>query len=297
MVTLKIGLLQIAPSGADVQANLSKGLAACDRASEMGADIVVFPEMWSVGYSEPEEVGGLERWQALAIQAEGPFLDAFRSKATDLDLAIAVTYLERCEPQPCDTVSVIDSSGEIALTYRKVHTCDFGMEAHILPGDSFPVATVCTAVGPVQIGAMICYDLDYPESARLLMLGGAEVVVVPNCCDMNEHKLAALRTRAYENMVAVALANYPMPIVNGQSAVFTGVACTQELEGDGEPLDIQVALAGREEAIILAELDLEGLRSYRARETLGDAYRKPRTYGALLDDSVREPFLRPDSRR
>src|SRR3989442_10855650 len=79
------------------------------------------------------------------------------------------------------------------------------VEATCTPGDSFPVCTLETAQGPVRVGAMICYDREFPESSRMLMLGGAELILVPNVCDMELNFIAQVRTRAIENMVALAL--------------------------------------------------------------------------------------------
>jgi len=107
---------------------------------------------------------------AVAVAADGSFVGHFRALSRELGMAIALTYLERWTGAPRNSVSVIDRWGEIALTYAKVHTCDFGMEAACTPGDGFPVATLDTAAGPVRVGAMICYDREFPESARILML-------------------------------------------------------------------------------------------------------------------------------
>ena len=87
-------------------------------------------------------------------------------------MAVAITYLERYEPLPRNTVTLFDRFGKPVLTYAKVHTCDFDVEQHLTPGDEFPVAELDTAAGPVKVGAMICYDREFPESARILMLQG-----------------------------------------------------------------------------------------------------------------------------
>ena len=50
------------------------------------------------------------------------------------------------------------------------------------------------------------------------------------------------------------------------------------------------------EGIYLAELDLEQLRRYRENEVHGNAYRRPRKYGLLLDEAVEPPFVRSDRR-
>lgn len=88
-------------------------------------------------------------------------------------------------------------------------------------------------LAPVRVGAMICYDREFPESARLLMLQGAELILVPNACPMELNRLAQLRARSFDNMAAVATCNYPLgqPDCNGRSTVFDGVVYLPELSG------------------------------------------------------------------
>lgn len=81
----------------------------------------------------------------------------------------------------------------------------------------------------VNVGAMICFEREFPESARILMLRGAELVLVPNACEMEANRLGQLRARAFENMVGIALANYASPQANGHSVAFDGMA----FEADG----------------------------------------------------------------
>ena len=71
-----------------------------------------------------------------------------------------------------------------------------------------------------MIGAMICYDREFPESARILMLKGAEIILTPNACDLEANRLGQFRARAYENMVGVAMANYAAPWQNGHSVAY-----------------------------------------------------------------------------
>ena len=142
---------------------------------------------------------------------------------------------------------------------------------------------------------MICYDREFPESARILMLKGAELILVPNACPMELNRLSQLRARAFENMVAIATCNYPetAPDCNGGSSVFDGVAYLPELEGSR---DMCILQAGGAEGIYMAELNLTQLRRYRQQETFGNAYRHPKKYGLLVDTDIQEPFVRPDYR-
>ncbi len=292
MNLLKIALLQIAPTGS-LAGNLEKGTAACRRAKELGADIALFPEMWSNGY----RIYGrpAEEWKAEAISAESEFVRAFGRLAGELDMAVGVTLLEAWEGGPRNTLLLFDRFGERKLTYAKVHTCDFDVERNLTPGEDFYVTDLDTARGPVRVGAMICYDREFPESARLLMLKGAELILTPNACPMELNRLSQLRARAFENMLAVATCNYPdsVPDCNGGSSVFDGVAYLPELAGSRDTCLLQ---AGGEEGVYLAGLDLDMLRAYRGREVHGNAYRRPKKYALLTDTRIYEPFIRANRR-
>lgn len=293
MKRLKLALLQIAPCGTQEQ-NLEKGLVYCRKAKEAGADIALFPEMWSSGYDIYDRPAAA--WTAEAIPADGPFVQAFGQLAAELEMAIGVTLLEAWPGGPRNTLVLFDRKGERKLTYAKVHTCDFSAERALTPGQAFCVTELDTACGPVKVGAMICYDREFPESARILMLKGAELVLVPNACPMELNRLAQLRARAYENMLAVATCNYPesVPDCNGGSSVFDGVAYLPELAGSRDTCLLQT---GGKEGVYLAELDLEQLRRYRESEVHGNAYRRPALYGALTEEKVQAPFVRADRRR
>jgi predicted amidohydrolase len=181
------------------------------------------------------------------------------------------------------------------LTYAKVHTCDFAPEIDgaCTPGEDFYVTTLDTAQGDVKIGAMICYDREFPESARILMLKGAEIILTPNACTLDAPRLKQFQTRAFENMVGVAMANYAAPQNNGHSCAYDPELY---IKNDGETRDPLVVEAGESEGIYLAAFDLERLRAYRAREIWGNAYRKPRRYALLAALDVHKPFTRDDAR-
>jgi predicted amidohydrolase/GNAT superfamily N-acetyltransferase len=202
-------------------------------------------------------------------------------------------FLEQSEEGPRNSVAVIDRRGDVVLTYSKVHTCDFDKEACLTPGDGFRVGTLHLADGSVEIGAMICFDREFPESARVLMLEGAEVILVPNACQMDDHRTQMTKVRAMENLVGIATANYAAPEADGHSVAFHPIAYDE----NERPLDNLLVRAGPNEDVVVAEFDLDALRRLRKREAWGNAYRKPDRYGALVSRLVREPFVRPDSRR
>lgn len=290
---LKIALLQISPCGT-LEKNLEKGIRSCRQAKKMGADIALFPEMWNCGYDICSR--SAHEWMKDAVPADSVFVERFRILAGELDMAIGITLLEKYGIGVRNTMILYDRHGEKKLTYAKVHTCDFSAERYLTPGEAFYVADLDTARGTVRVGSMICYDREFPESARILMLKGAELILVPNACPMEINRLSQLRARAYENMLAVATCNYPenVPDCNGRSTVFDGVAYLPDMEGSR---DMCIMEAGRGEGIRIAELDLKQLRDYRKSEVHGNAYRHPQKYGILTETKVEEPFIREDSRR
>ena len=291
MSSFRIALLQIDGSR-DLEKNLKKGIAACKKAKEMGADLALFPELYSCGYDFPLEADPLK---ALSVSKKSEFVTTFSALAKELGMAIGITYLEAFDPAPRNTLTVFDRHGEEVLTYAKVHTCDFGDERVLTPGEDFYTAELDTENGFVKIGAMICYDREFPESARILMLKGAEIILVPNACPMEINRISQLRGRAYENMVGIATVNYPAPHpdCNGHSTAFDGVAYWEGISGSRDPLLIE---GGNGEEILLAEFDMDMLRQYRSSEVHGNAYRRPEKYKLLLSEDVQSPFVREDKR-
>ena len=276
---LRIAFLQLLPAD-NIEENLSIGIEACKEAKNKGADIAIFPEMWSIGYrfSHDED----ELWEQ-ALTLDSVLLKRYSELANELDMAIAVTFLEKHEPKPRNTVCLIDRHGNLIYRYSKVHICNFGEEDDegvLGAGDEFFVAALDTAKGIIRVGSIICYDREFPESARMLMLKGAELVLVPNACPMEINRLSQLRGRAFENMFAIATCNYPVPHpdCNGHSTLFDGVVYIPGMPGSR---DTCVFEAGEEAGIYIAELDVDLLRDYRKREVWGMKNRRPELYGSI----------------
>ena len=274
---IKIAMLQLLPE-ASIEQNLKKGLDACIEAKKLGADIALFPEMWSTGYKISLDQKELE---SQSINKNSNFILSFKKLAQELNLAIGITFLETNNPKPLNSVIFFDKKGNEILHYSKVHTCDFDVEKVLSSGDDFYVADLDLGFTKVKIGTMICFDREFPESARVLMLKGAEIILAPNACPMEINRLSALRTRAYENMLAVCTCNYPagQPDCNGHSTLFDGVAWLREEDG---VRDMCVFEAPETEGIYLAEVDLDLLRNYRENEIMGWKYRKARSYQILI---------------
>jgi len=133
MKNIKIALLQLMPEDS-LEGNLKKGIQYCKKSKEMGADIALFPEMWNVGYNIPAEDSALNK---NAVSSEDVFVKSFAALAKELNMAIGITYLEKYNPLPRNTLTLFDRFGKEVLTYAKVHTCDFFDERKLTAGDVF----------------------------------------------------------------------------------------------------------------------------------------------------------------
>ena len=119
-MNFSIALLQIAAVGNDQHGNLLKGLQYCRDAKAMGADLAVFPELWSIGCALcPIDAAGRRSWTASAISQQSDFFQTFIALARELRMSIALTYLEARQPKPRNTVSIINADGEVALNYSR----------------------------------------------------------------------------------------------------------------------------------------------------------------------------------
>lgn len=276
---LKVALLQM-ESSPDQEHNLAKGEEVCRGAAQMGADIALFPEMWNIGYRGYKDpyFGNVDAWKDQSITRDSEFVQRFQRLAEELDMAIVITYLEKWDPLPRNSLSLINRHGEVILAYSKMHTCAFDApEDQLTPGTETKVVLLDTkGAGKVKVGTMICFDREFPETARLLMLQDAEIILVPNSCMLNDPALGLgdvriqqLRARAFENMVGVAMTNYAAPFNDGHSCAFDVNSAT-------------LSMAGNEEGVYIAEFDIARIRNWQRDEVWGRRFRHPGCYGLLV---------------
>ena len=276
---VSVALLQMLP-GQTIDDNILIADRFCREAASRGADIALMPEMWSVGYSvlfpgyHASDEQPIREWLQLAQDKSSHYVEHFRNLSMELNMAIGVTYLEKQANgtlPPKNSLTLFDRFGREVLHYSKIHTCDWiDIEGLTYPGNQFFVGTLITSTNiSLQVGAMICYDREQPESARILMLQGAEVILVPNACFFDSIRLSQLQVRAFENALVTAMANYPAPLFNGQSAAF---------DAHGHPLNNPNA----QEGVVLITFNITRVREYRSTTIFGDAFRRPQRYGELI---------------
>lgn len=273
----KVAVLQMRSLIGEYDKNIKTVLDNMTEAKRNGADILLLPECFVTGYDPTIE-------NDKALDDNSSFIYELCNQAKNLQIGLVATAITKGKCSPQNSAFVISRRGEILMKYSKIHTCDFADEKLLESGKEFKV---CDFDG-IKIGIMICYDREFPESARILMLKGAEIILVPNDCGSMNPRIQALSTRAYENMCGVAMAN-PDGANAGNSCAFSPICWDRE----GLCVDNTLLLADAEtEGLFYAEFDMNELRSYREREMLGNTFRKVNAYKSLLDSEVNYPFIR-----
>lgn len=194
---MQLELAQIPLVDGAVAPNLARTIDAIGQ-RRAGTDLMVFPEATLTGFPTRENV------RDIAETLSGPSLSAVRDAARAANVAVAVGLAERDGDRFYNTTVLIDERGEIALRYRKTHlwATDVGV---FTPGDRFEV---CEFKG-MTVGLLICYDIEFPESARAVGSLGAEMLVVTNgnMDPFGPVHRRAIVARAQENQMFAALVN------------------------------------------------------------------------------------------
>ncbi len=201
---MKIALVQMA-SGTDKKVNLDKSLKLFNEAIKFKPDLVVFPEyqMLSPDYSDQD---GLRN---SSEPVDGNFVSSFveLSKKHSVNILLNIAEQNYGVLKPFNTSVLIDDLGIVVGKYRKLHLFDAysKLESSLYEQGRMDIAP--KAIGSVKMGLQICYDLRFPEPARLLKLLGAQILSYQAGWYAGEKKLETWRTllkaRAIENGVFI----------------------------------------------------------------------------------------------
>jgi len=200
---MKVAVVQM-NSTPDVPANVAKACGWIDRAAaEYDAELVVLPEFFNTIYFAQYRDA---RHYALAEVESGPTMTEIRECARRNGTNVIATIYEAAGPGLYfDTAMHIDGAGEIRFKYRKVHpSAVLSLEKiYFRYGTRFATFRL----GEWRTGIGICYDMAFPETARSLMVNGAELLVTPYATSRIAMFQEMLRTRAFENGCFLAAAN------------------------------------------------------------------------------------------
>ena len=200
---LKVAAVQM-NSGSDRDANLTKAVALIDvAATEHDATLVVLPEFFNTEYFFARHDPSLVR---LAENDEGPSMQAVKDAARRHGITIVATILEEEGPGiTYDTAMVVDPSGTIVSKYRKTHPAATQTLEKVFfrYGSYFNT----THVGDICMSVNICYDNEFPESARCSALSGADLIVAPFATPEQFPMTTIMSARACDNQLYVVAAN------------------------------------------------------------------------------------------
>jgi len=206
--SVRIGLIQQALVD-DRNTNLDVMQRSVERAARAGAQVIVLPELFSLPYfCQQHDPEAFER----AEVESGPSVERMRSLAQATGSTLVVPYFERrAHGIYHNSLVVIGEQGETRGRYRKMHIPDdpgFEEKYYFTPGDN-GFSVISTA--KLELGALICYDQWFPEAARLMALGGAELLCYPTAIGWQpeeKEQLGAAQLEAWRTVQrAHAIAN------------------------------------------------------------------------------------------
>jgi deaminated glutathione amidase len=252
---MRIALCQLGSSPSKPE-NLDAARRALRDAKQRGADVALLPEVFMAFLAPNDPVTAAE----VAEPVDGPFVSALAAEARALGLYVGCGIWETAPGEAArafNTTVLLGPSGDLLLRYRKTHLFDaFGYREsdRIVPG-SEPPGVVRTPLG--TFGLLVCYELRFPELARLVTLAGADVLLLPAAWAAGtlkeDHWTTLLAARAIENTIFVAGADQVGNTFAGRSRLV-------------DPMGVTLVDGGEEPGVFIGDVDLE--RIARVREKL-----------------------------
>jgi predicted amidohydrolase len=250
----KVAIVQV-HSSMEKQQNLRRALELVKDSKSAGADLVVFPE-FLMAFSPSSQTA--KELAEIAEPLDGPFITALKEAANATRTAIVATIYETCSTadRVYDTAVWINGAGSLAAIYRKLHLYDaFGFRE----SDKFAAGTELASTVRLedgQYGMMICYDLRFPEMARMLALSGANILLAPSGWVQGDLKVdhwqTMIRARALENGCYVIAPDQVGNIYIGHSMIV-------------DPLGRTVVDLGDREAVEIVEIEFKLVHDTRAK--------------------------------
>jgi len=240
-------LAQLALVDGDVGHNTRKVIETIGRANVAGGTkLIVFPEATLSGFPTRENVADV------AQSLDGPALTSVRDAARSAGVSVAVGVAEREGARFYNTTVLVDDKGEIALRYRKTHlwASDVGV---FTPGDRFET---CLWNG-VTVGLLICYDIEFPETARAVAALDADLLIVTNgnMDPFGPVHRRAITARAMENQMFALMVNRCG--TGDDNLTFPGESALVD------PFGEIVAAAGAQETLLGVDIDFKRLEASR----------------------------------
>ncbi len=282
---LKVAAIQMQMEQ-DHEANRLKAEKMVRKAAEEGAKVILLPELFEGHYFCKEMNDLYFSWAQ--PRKENPLLKRFSKLSKELKVVLLVSYFEKEGESFYNSLVVIDNDGTILENYRKTHIPDgpgYEEKFYFSPGDTgFKV----WKTGYGRIGAGICWDQWFPETARSLALMGAELIFYPTAIGSEPEIEVDSKGHWQRVQMGHAAANTTPVIAANRIGIEEAESCTLTFYGSSFMTDYtgaKIAEASRDkEEIIYAEYDLESNRKHKEYWALFKD-RRPECYSALTKKS------------
>ena len=278
---IKIAAVQMDPKLKIKDENLEKIALKAKEAAGKNAEFIVFPECAVTGYmfNSKEAIASAET-------IPGPATEKLETLSRKLGVHMVVGMLE-VEGDSCFNVAVLVGPQGLVGKYRKTHLPFLGVDRFLDQGDK-PFQVYRTSVG--NIGLHICYDCNFPETARVMALQGADILTLPTNWPDSRGIIPqyVINTRAFENRVFVVAVDR---VGTERGSTFIGMSKITGPSGD------TLAEGSREnEEILYAEVSLAEARQKHGiirpgefeLDCIGD--RRPELYGRITYLGVPGPM-------
>ena len=273
-MTIRVAAAQIDPHLGEVEANLARIERAVADAAAAGAALVVLPEAAVTGYV----LDSLDEALVVAQRATAVAEDRMAALSVEHGMAVIVGTLEAEGREVFNTALIFSPDGR-RYRYRKMHLPYLGVDRFVTPG---PDAPEVVYLAGMRVGVLICYDLRFPEAARICALDGADLIALPTNWPVGVafHPAIFAPARAVENNVYV-LACDRVGVERGTTFIGRSLL----LDPNGRTL---AQASDTEEELISGEVDVELARHTHHRRVPGEhewdtiADRRPGLYARLL---------------
>jgi predicted amidohydrolase len=261
---MRIAVYQGSAKLLDRAANLARIERLAQACALEQAELLIAPELFLTGYNMGDDT------PSMAEPANGPSSRQASEIARRHGLSLIYGYPEKTAEGVYNSALAIDKDGKVVANYRKAHLFGDLERRCFVPGRD----VVTTRIGGLTIGLAICYDVEFPEFIRAIVLQGADLIVVPTCLTAPywEIPTTIVRARAYENQVFLAYSNHV-----GTERDFDYIGLSGIVGPDGR----DIARAGQNnETLMFAEITPAQYAASRAANTyLRD--RRPELYGPV----------------
>lgn len=240
---MRIELVQSPCLDCNIEANLASALTAIRSASPT-TDLLVFPELYLSGFPTQTSI------EQVAQPLDSPLIHALLAECRQKRLSLAIGFAEAADGRYFNTTVLLTPEG-VAMTYRKTHLWSSDSPT-FTAGDRF---LTCMWHG-LRVGLLICYDIEFPETARILASLDADILLVTNG-NMDPYGYVhrqAIIARAMENQIFAVMVNR---CGTGDGLSFAGGSCVVD------PLGCMVVECGRQAQQIVVDLDLSQLQTAR----------------------------------